>query len=265
MKIAISGKGGVGKTTLAGTLARMLARDGYNVLAIDADPSMNLGSAIGIKSLPAPVTTHKDIIQERAGMPMGMYKLNPKVDDIVQMCGCTGPDNVKLVVMGTIDSGGSGCMCPANSFVKALIRHVITREKDAVIMDMEAGIEHLGRATAKGVDAMIAVVEPGMRSIETVARIKELGQQIGITRYFAVINKANDPGPVADKLAQMGIPVLGTIPFDNCLVQADLAGTPPIDACCPSVENIRKIKDKLEELFGAEAGAAAEKEEGKAA
>lgn len=156
-------------------------------------------------------------------------------------------------------------MCPANSFVKALIRHVITREKDVVIMDMEAGIEHLGRATAKGVDAMIAVVEPGMRSIETVERIKELGQQIGITRYFAVINKANDPGPVADKLAQMGIPVLGTIPFDNCLVQADLAGTPPIDACCPSVENIRKIKDKLEELFGAEAGAVAEKEEGKAA
>jgi CO dehydrogenase maturation factor len=255
MKIAISGKGGVGKTTLAGTLARLFARDGYNVLAIDADPSMNLGSAIGIGQLPKPVTEHKDLIQDRAGMPMGMFKMNPKVDDITQMCGCTGPDNVKLVVMGTIDSGGSGCMCPANAFVKALIRHVITREKDLVILDMEAGIEHLGRATARGVDAMIAVVEPGMRSIETVERIKELGQQIGIERYFAVINKADNPGPVAQKLADMGIPVLGTIPFDRCLVEADLAGKPPIDAECPSMENIRAIKNKLEEMFGTDAGA----------
>ncbi|VVB68729.1 Iron-sulfur cluster carrier protein [uncultured archaeon] len=255
MKIAISGKGGVGKTTLAGTLARLFARDGYNVLAIDADPSMNLGSALGIRALPKPVTEHKDLVQERAGMPMGMFKMNPKVDDEVSMCGCTGPDNVKLVVMGTIDSGGSGCMCPANAFVKALIRHVITREKDLVIMDMEAGIEHLGRATARGVDAMIAVVEPGMRSIETVQRIKQLGEQIGITRYFAVINKANDPGPVAEKLAEMGIPVLGTIPFDNCLVQADLIGQPPIDVGCPAVENITAIKNRLEEMFGVDAEA----------
>ena len=249
MKIAISGKGGVGKTTLAGTLARLFARDGYNVLAIDADPSMNLGSALGIKQLPRPVTEHKDLVEERAGMPGGMFKMNPKVDDVVNMCGCTGPDNVKLVVMGTIDSGGSGCMCPANAFVKALIRHVIVREKDLVIMDMEAGIEHLGRATARGVDAMIAVVEPGMRSIETVERIMHLGKEIGITRFFAVINKADDPGPVAEKLALMGIPVLGTIPFDKCLVQADLDGITPIDADCPAVESIRTIKTKLEEMF----------------
>lgn len=252
MKIAISGKGGVGKTTLAGTLARLFARDGYNVLAIDADPSMNLGSALGIKRLPKPVTEHKDLVQERAGMPMGMFKLNPKVDDVVQICGCTGPDGVKLVVMGTVDTGGSGCMCPANAFVKALIRHVITRERDLVIMDMEAGIEHLGRATARGVDAMIAVVEPGMRSIETVERIMHLGREIGIERYFAVINKADDPGPVAEKLSEMGISVLGSIPFDRCLVEADLAGVPPIDAGCPSIESIRRIKERLVELFGGE-------------
>ncbi len=253
MKIAISGKGGVGKTTLAGTLARLFARDGYNVLAIDADPSMNLGSALGIKALPRPVTEHKDLVQERAGMPMGMFKMNPKVDDVVSMCGCTGPDNVKLVVMGTIDSGGSGCMCPANAFVKALIRHVITREKDLVIMDMEAGIEHLGRGTARGVDAMIAVVEPGMRSIETVQRIKQLGEQIGISRYFAVINKTDDPGPIKEKLDQMGIPIIGTIPFDKKLIEADLAGLAPVDVGGPAVEEIKKIKGKLENMFG-EAG-----------
>jgi len=250
MKIAISGKGGVGKTTLAGTLARLFARDGYNVLAIDADPSMNLGSALGIRALPKPVTEHKDLVQERAGMPMGMFKMNPKVDDVVSMCGCTGPDNVKLVVMGTIDSGGSGCMCPANAFVKALIRHVITREKDLVIMDMEAGIEHLGRGTARGVDAMIAVVEPGMRSIETVERIKQLGEQIGISRYFAVINKTDDPGTVKEKLDQMGIPIIGTIPFDKKLIEADLAGLAPVDVGGPAVDEIKKIKDKLENMFG---------------
>lgn len=250
MKIAISGKGGVGKTTLAGTLARLFARDGYNVLAIDADPSMNLGSALGIRALPKPVTEHKDLVAERAGMPMGMFKMNPKVDDVVSMCGCTGPDNVKLVVMGTVDSGGSGCMCPANAFVKALIRHVITREKDLVIMDMEAGIEHLGRGTARGVDAMIAVVEPGMRSIETVERIKQLGEQIGISRYFAVINKTDDPGPVKKKLDQMGIPIIGTIPFDKKLIEADLAGLAPVDVGGPAVEEIKKIKDKLENMFG---------------
>lgn len=250
MKIAISGKGGVGKTTLAGTLARLFARDGYNVLAIDADPSMNLGSAIGIKQLPRPVTEHRELVQERAGMPMGMFKLNPKVDDVVQMCGCTGPDNVKLVVMGTVDTGGSGCMCPANAFVKALIRHVIVREKDLVILDMEAGIEHLGRATARGVDAMIAVVEPGMRSIETVERIMQLGKEIGITRYLAVINKAGEPGVVEAKLKELGIPVIGTIPYDKNLIEADLSGRAPVDIGGPAVEEIKKIKGRLEEMFG---------------
>jgi CO dehydrogenase maturation factor len=141
-------------------------------------------------------------------------------------------------------------MCPANAFVKALIRHVITREKDIVILDMEAGIEHLGRGTARGVDAMIAVVEPGMRSIETVERIKQLGEQIGITRYFAVINKAEDPGPVKEKLDSIGIPVLGTIPYDKNLIQADLAGQAPIDVGGPAVEAIKRIKEKLEEMFG---------------
>ncbi|OPY49420.1 MAG: protochlorophyllide reductase iron-sulfur ATP-binding protein [Methanosaeta sp. PtaU1.Bin060] len=257
MKIAISGKGGVGKTTLAGTLARLFARDGYNVLAIDADPSMNLGSAIGISQLPKPVIEHKDLIQERAGMPMGMFKMNPKVDDITQMCGCTGPDNVKLVVMGTIDSGGSGCMCPANAFVKALIRHVITREKDLVIMDMEAGIEHLGRATARGVDAMIAVVEPGMRSIETVERIMQLGKQIGITRYLAVINKSSEPGVVEERLKGMGIEVIGVIPYDKNLIEADLSGKAPVDVGGPAVEEMKKIKQRLQDMFEKDAVRAA--------
>ena len=163
IKIAISGKGGVGKTTLSGTLARLFARKGYDVLAIDADPSMNLASALGIKNPPKPLTEFKELIDERAGGPAGVFKLNPKVDDIAGKFGVTGPDNVKLLVMGTIERGGSGCMCPASSFLKALMRHVILKLNSVVILDMEAGLEHLGRGTTKGIDYMLIVVEPGTR------------------------------------------------------------------------------------------------------
>jgi len=180
MKIAITGKGGVGKTTLAGTLARLLARDGMDVLAIDADPDMNLASALGIDEPPLPLTEYEDLIDERAGGPGGMFKLNPKVDDVVERFGVVGPDGVRMLVMGTVDRGGSGCMCPASSFLRALLRHVVLKESSVVIMDMEAGIEHLGRGTTRGIDLMIVVVEPGTRSLETAERIKRLGTDIGV-------------------------------------------------------------------------------------
>ncbi len=192
IKIAISGKGGVGKTTLSGTLARLFARKGYDVLAIDADPSMNLASALGIKNPPKPLTEFKELIDERAGGPAGVFKLNPKVDDIAGKFGVTGPDNVKLLVMGTIERGGSGCMCPASSFLKALLRHVILKLNSVVILDMEAGVEHLGRGITKGIDYMLIVVEPGARSIETAGRIAELARQIDISKIGAIINKARD-------------------------------------------------------------------------
>ena len=204
IKIAISGKGGVGKTTLAGTLARLFARKGYDVLAIDADPSMNLASALGIKNPPKPLTEFEELIDERAGGPAGVFKINPKVDDIVDKFGVTGPDNVKLIVMGTIERGGSGCMCPASSFLKALMRHVILKMNSVVILDMEAGVEHLGRGTTKGIDYMIIVVEPGARSIETAGRVAELGRQIGIQNFGVVINKSGDVvKEIEDKLKKI--------------------------------------------------------------
>jgi len=260
IKIAISGKGGVGKTTLAGTLARLFARDGYNVIAIDADPDMNLASALGVAENPRPITDYKDMVQERASAEFGMFKLNPKVDDVIEKCGCVGPDGVKLAVMGTIDTGGSGCMCPETAFLRALLRHVILREKDLVILDMEAGIEHLGRGTTRGVDVMIAVVEPGLRSVETLERIKKLASDLGIGRVMAVINKAPEEQKIIrEKLAEMDVPVLGMIPFDRSLMDADLAGKSPLDVGGPGVEAIKDIKVKLEELFGTMAKEAAEK------
>lgn len=248
IKIAISGKGGVGKTTLSGTLARLFARKGYDVLAIDADPSMNLASALGIKNPPRPLTEYKELIDERAGGPAGVFKLNPKVDDIVDKFGVTGPDNVKLLVMGTVERGGSGCMCPASSFLKALMRHVILKLNSVVILDMEAGVEHLGRGTTKGIDYMIIVVEPGARSIETAGRIAELGRQIGIDKFGIVINKAGNEVKVLDieeKLKVFDLPVIGSIPFDNDLIRADLDNISPIERNGTAISSIIMIFEKL--------------------
>ena len=246
IKIAISGKGGVGKTTLSGTLARLFARNGYDVLAIDADPSMNLASALGIKSSPKPLTEYKELIDERAGGPAGVFKLNPKVDDIIEKFGIVGPDNVKLLVLGTIERGGSGCMCPASSFLKALMRHVILKINSVVILDMEAGIEHLGRGTTKGIDYMIIVVEPGVRSIDTAGRIAELGRQIGISKFGVVINKAgNEVKEIEEKLRTFDLPVIGVIPFDRGLIKADLANVSPIEGNSSAILSITRIFEKL--------------------
>ncbi|MBW6518186.1 MAG: AAA family ATPase [ANME-2 cluster archaeon] len=247
MKIAITGKGGVGKTTLAGTLARLMARDGMDVLAIDADPDMNLASALGIDNPPGPLTDYKEFIDERAGGPDGMFKLNPKVDDVVERFGVVGPDGVKMLIMGTVERGGSGCMCSASSFLRALLRHVVFRESSVVIMDMEAGIEHLGRGTTKGIDLMIVVVEPGSRSLETAERIKRLGTELGIGKFAAVINKVRegDIGVVESRLEALGIPVLGMLPYDISMVEADLNGQPPLKSGGLAVDAMKDVKDRL--------------------
>lgn len=245
-KIAISGKGGVGKTTISGTLARLLAREGYDVLAIDADPSMNLASALGIEDPPKPLTEFNELIDERAGGPAGVFKLNPKVDDIVDKFGVLGPDNVKLLVLGTIERGGSGCMCPASSFLKALLRYVILKMNSVVILDMEAGVEHLGRGTTKGIDIMLMVVEPGSRSIETAGRIVELGRQIDIKNFGAIINKAgNEVQKITERLDEYGIPVMGVVPYDTDLVQADMENIAPIDRGGEAVEAIMDVWKKI--------------------
>ncbi|MHC1600334.1 MAG: ATP-binding protein [Candidatus Methanospirareceae archaeon] len=253
MKIAVAGKGGVGKTTIAGTLARLVAQNGESVIAVDADPAMNLKFALGIQQNPPPISELKDLIFERTGAytGTGIYKLNPKVDDIIGNYGAKGPDGVTLLVMGTIEKGGTGCTCPENAFLRSLLRHMLFKE-NTVIMDMEAGIEHLGRGTARGVDIMLTVVEPGMRSVETVGRIKKLGEDIGINNIVAVINKVTDSETakkIENKLEAMNLPVLGIIPCEQTLIRADIEGKAPLDVGGDAVEHIKLIKDKILSRF----------------
>ena len=198
LKIAIGGKGGVGKTTITALLARCLAADTNNkVIAIDADPVANLAAGLGIdESEPiTPIAELRELIAERTGAEPGtmggFFTLNPKVDDIPDRFS-KERDGVKLLVMGTVQSGGSGCICPESTILKALMTHLVLFREDIVVMDMEAGVEHLGRATSGSVDALVVVVNPGARSRHAAEKIRKLGTDIGIKRIVVLANRVND-------------------------------------------------------------------------
>jgi CO dehydrogenase maturation factor len=239
LKVAVSGKGGVGKSTLVAALCRVLCKKGYKVLAIDADPDANLASALGVpqeqKSNIRPIAKETGLIEQRTGAIPGrtgqMFSLSPDVSDVAHKYGLLY-DGVSLLVLGAVKSGGGGCACPENAFLKKLIRHLVLQEGETVVIDMEPGIEHLGRATASGVDAMIIVLEPGMRSKETARRIINLSKDIGLEKkLFFVLNKMrNDDDQKAlmsDDLG--GIKVLGSIPFDERFIDADCKGVSVFD------------------------------------
>ncbi len=258
-KIAVSGKGGVGKTTVAGILARLLGRERKSVLVIDADPDSNMASAIGVpKELRhgiVPLSQMFDLIEKRTGARPGksyggLFSLSPKVDDLVDKYGIEGKDGVKLLVLGTITSGGGGCFCPENSLLRALMRHVLFDKKQFVIMDMEAGIEHLGRGTAKNVDALVVVVEPGLRSLETASRIKSLASDIGLSKIVTVLNKVSNKDEeelISKELEKIGIPKSGTIPYNKGVISADLKGISPMDLeeNADVVEAVNSLKEFL--------------------
>ena len=197
MKIAFTGKGGVGKTTLASTLARLYADEGRPVLAADVDPDANLGLALGLSeeevNAIVPVSKMKELAKERtaANESNTFYKLNPQVSDLPDKLS-KDINGVKLLVMGTVDTGGSGCVCPEHVMLKAILSSLVFRKDDVVIMDMEAGLEHLGRGTASMMDQFIVVIEPGARSVQTYGRIKELAKDIGVTKVRVVANKVRD-------------------------------------------------------------------------
>ena len=233
MKLAIVGKGGVGKTTLAAALARRLAALARPVVAVDADPDGNLAAALGVPAdaLPQPIAQMRELVLERTGARDEgaglMFKLNPRVDDLPQRF-AVDAGGVRLLVLGTVELGGKGCMCPEGAVLKALMQHLLLWVPDDVILDMEAGLEHMGRASARGVDAMIAVVEPGMRSVQTAQRIRKLAGDIGIPRTLRR-GQQDPPASMSRETLERalgGETLLGAIPYTAELASADLEGRP---------------------------------------
>lgn len=259
MKIAVTGKGGVGKTTLAAILARLYAAEGRKVLAVDVDPDANLGLAIGFSRTETesvtPIAAMKELINERTGVsqngifqdgPGKFFKLNPRVDDIPERFSIE-KNGVKLLVMGTVETGGAGCVCPEHAMVKQLLSHLVIARDEVVIMDMEAGLEHLGRGTASVMDRFIVVVEPGSRSIQTYDRVKSLAADLGVKKVQVAANKIR--GKEDELYFKDLIPTedfLGFIRFNDDVLSADRRGISPFDISAEATQDIRRIKEKLE-------------------
>ncbi len=257
MKLAVTGKGGVGKTMLASLLSSILAQLGYSVLAIDADPNATLATALSFPN-PEPITPISemaDLIEERTGARPGQaapyFKLNPRVDDIPERY-WVQHNGMKLMVMGRLKKGGSGCYCPENALLEALIAHILLRTDEVVIIDMEAGVEHLGRATARAVDKMIIVVEPGKGSVETAYRIRELAKDIGVKNIAVVGNKIRSEQDRDFLVSAMpGFEFLGFTRYDQSIIEAGLGNFPLMNA---SPEVIRQVRDIAARLSAAKSG-----------
>ena len=252
MKVAITGKGGVGKTTLSSTLARLYADEGRTVLAADVDPDANLGLALGLSQEEVdeiiPISKMRDLAKERTGASDDnkFYKLNPYVADIPDTFS-KDINGVKLLVMGTVDVGGSGCVCPEHVMLKSILSTLTYRKNDVVIMDMEAGLEHLGRGTAANMDQFIVVIEPGARSVQTYRNVKRLAKDLGVKRVRVVANKVRDQQD--EDFVRSIIPeedLLGCIHYNTEVIDADRQGKSPYDFSPTAIEEIRKIKAILD-------------------
>jgi CO dehydrogenase maturation factor len=252
MKIAVSGKGGVGKTTFASFLIRALADQGKKVLAIDADPDANLAQALGVGNADeiVPISQMNELIEERTGAKVGtmgsFFKLNPQVDDLPEKLSVT-VNGVRVMVMGGVKKGGGGCVCPESTLLKNLVRHIVLNRDEAVVLDLEAGLEHLGRGTAMAVDLLVVVVEPGQRSVETAHQVHKLAADIGIRNLAFVGNKVRskrDEEFLKERMPRYRF--LGFLPYDTEIVEADLDGRPPFEKNPEGLKIVRNMLDDIQ-------------------
>ncbi|NLX48479.1 MAG: AAA family ATPase [Methanospirillum sp.] len=256
MKIALSGKGGVGKTTIAALLAAGLARRGYATLAIDADPAPNLGPALGLPAAEAerivPIAEDADLVAMKTDTGYaGVYNLSFPVDDLIRERAVMTPSGAGLLVMGTVRAAGGGCTCPAAAVVRALLRRLVVGEHQAVVLDLEAGLEHLGRGTAAGVDLLLVLVDGSAASCAIAGRIRDLARELGIPRTALVGSRlSGDEGVAAatDCADRLGMPLIGVVPDDPGVAGAGRAGG-PVPADGPTAA----LADDLLELILAEA------------
>ncbi len=253
MKIAVTGKGGVGKTTISSLIARRLAEKDYKVLAIDADADANFASALGIDIKEhniQPISKMDELIEEKMGagenLGQGLYTLNPFVGDVPERFSIPHK-GVDFLAVGTITKGGAGCYCADNKMLKRLLNHIVLQRQEAVIIDMEAGLEHLSRGTAKGIDGFIVVVEPGQRSIETALNVKKMAGDIGIQKVYAIANKVRSEEElrlIEESLED--IELLTHIPYSSSISTADLKGVSPADT--PEEELVLTVDSIIEKI-----------------
>lgn len=253
MKLAITGKGGVGKTTLTALLAQVYADQSREVLAVDADPSPCLAGALGfpeeLRKKLHPIAEMDDLIYERTGAKKGQiggfFTINPRVDDIPERFSVVHR-GVRLLESGSVELGGSGCICPEAAILKTLFTHLLFRDDDVLLLDMYAGVEHLGRATVDFVDAMIVVVEPTRRSLGTAAQIKKLANDIGLNRLYLVGNKVRDEEEKTFLETETpDLPVLGFLPANLKVQEADRLGIPVYDHVPELKEAAQVMTEKL--------------------
>lgn len=261
MKIAIAGKGGVGKTLIAGGIALSLARAGYTTIAIDADPTPNLALSLGISLADAnaiqPVSENAGLIRMKTGTGYpGVYALNFSVTDIVADYAVPTPSGVNLLVMGSVRSMDDGCSCAANSVVRALVRHLVVERDEAVVLDMEAGLEHIGRGTAAGVDCMAVVTDANVKSLDTAGKIARMAREFGISGIIMIANRIRTPAEesiITAFAAGHDLPVAGFIPYDPMVVEAGISGRPLTSlAGSPALKEIERIGQSI--MAGRSAG-----------
>lgn len=258
MKIAVTGKGGVGKTTVSSTLCHVYATEGRKVLAVDADPDANLATAFGLSEEQAssirPIAELPELIEERTGAkpgtPGGMFRLNPKVDDIPEGFGFK-LGNITLLITGKSREAATGCYCPESVLLRRLLKHMVVERDEVVVLDMEAGIEHLTRGTSESVDAFIVVVEPGQRSIQTAHTVQRMAGELGIKDVLVVANKVRgkeDEDYIRKSIGDMKL--IGSLGFDHAVMEADIKGIPAFENSADLVRSVKELRVNIEKHIG---------------
>ncbi|MEW6088804.1 MAG: AAA family ATPase [bacterium] len=253
MKIAVSGKGGVGKTTLTSLLAFTFSSAGNKVLALDADPDSNLGLSLGLSLKETkdivPLSEMKELIAERTGTKPGInnpfFKMNPKVDDIPEKYSKNINADIKFLMLGGLKSGGGGCFCPENALLKTLLKHILVNREEIILIDMEAGIEHLSRGTAESVDALIIVIDTGRKSLQTALTIERLARELTIKNIFVVINRVRNHNEIESIQKEINLPVLGLISFSTDILKQDQTGNYQFDKNSKTAEEVKSVIEHL--------------------